>query len=109
MLLDVVEKMRSKGHKIRLELIEGVSRDEAQKKFEGIDLFIDQLVIGWYGVVSLEVLALGKPVICFLGGKGMRFVPKAMLDESPMINADSNTLENEILRIMKMDHISEAD
>ena len=107
-IIDVVEKMKSKGHKIRLELIEGVSRDEAQKKFEGIDLFIDQLVIGWYGVVSLEVLALGKPVICFLGGKGMRFVPKAMLDESPMINADSNILENEILRIMNMDHIQRS-
>ena len=107
-VINVVEKLRSKGHKIRLELIEGLSRNEAQKKFEGIDLFIDQLVIGWYGVVSLEVLALGKPVICFLDGKGMRFVPKAMLDESPMINADSNTLKNEILRIMKMNHMQRS-
>ena len=103
-VIDVVEKMRSKGHNIRLELIEGVSRQEAQSKFEGIDLFIDQLVIGWYGVVSLEVLAIGRPVICFLGGRGMRFVPKAMLNELPMINADSNTLENKIISVMKMKH-----
>jgi hypothetical protein len=38
----------------------------------------------------------------------MRFVPKAMLDESPIINADSNILENEILRIMKMDHMQRS-
>ena len=34
----------------------------------------------------------------------MRFVPKAMLNELPMINADSNTLENKIISVMKMKH-----
>ena len=102
-VIDVVNKLRSKGHRVRLELIEGLSREKAQKKYEEIDLFIDQLIIGWYGVVSLEVLALGKPVICFIEGKGLQFVPAEMLQDLPIVNADSSTLEKKITEIMKLD------
>ncbi len=102
-VIDVVNKLRSRGHRVRLELIEGLSREKAQKKYEEIDLFIDQLIIGWYGVVSLEVLALGKPVICFIEGKGLQFVPAKMLQDLPIVNADSSTLEKKITEIMKLD------
>ena len=68
-VIEVIEKLRMQGYKIRLELIEGLTREKALKKYEQLDLFIDQLIIGWYGVVSLEVLALGKPVLCFVKGK----------------------------------------
>ena len=61
------------------------------------------MIIGWYGVVSLEVLALGKPVICFIEGKGLQFVPAKMLQDLPIVNADSSTLEKKITEIMKLD------
>lgn len=101
-VIEIIQNLQSKGYKIRLELIEGLTREEALKKYEEIDLFIDQLIIGWYGVVSLEVLALGKPVLCFVKGKGLRFVPSEMLKDLPIINADSSNLEKKILSVMKM-------
>ena len=78
------------------------SSDLAQKKFEQIDLFVDQLVGGWYGVVSLEVMALGKPVLCFIKGRGLRFVPPQMLADLPIINADENSLEEKLVGVMHM-------
>jgi glycosyltransferase involved in cell wall biosynthesis len=102
-VIEVVSKLRAQGHMVRLELIEGLPREEALKKYEEIDLFIDQLVIGWYGVVSLEVLALGKPVICFTKGKGLQFVDPDMLKDLPIVNADTITLEKRIIEIMRMD------
>jgi len=101
-IIRVVENLRSKGINIRLELIEGLSREDAEKKYQEIDLFIDQLVIGWYGVVSLEVMALGKPVLCFIKGRGLRFVPQKMLADFPIINADESSLEEKLVGVMQM-------
>jgi hypothetical protein len=101
-IIRVVQNLRSKGFKVRLELIEGLSREEAQKKYQEIDLFIDQLVIGWYGVVSLEVMALGKPIICFIKGRGLRFVPPKMLADLPIINADETSLEEKLVDVIQM-------
>jgi len=101
-VIRVVQNLRSKGIKVRLELIEGLSREDAQKKYQEIDLFIDQLVIGWYGVVSLEVMALGKPVLCFIKGRGLRFVPPRMLADLPIINADESSLEEKLMGVMQM-------
>ena len=101
-IIRAVQNLRSKGYKVRLELIEGLSREDAQKKYQEIDLFVDQLVIGWYGVVSLEVMALGKPVLCFIKGRGLRFVPARMLSDLPIINADENSLEEKLVGVMHM-------
>ena len=101
-IIRVIENLRSKGFKVRLELIEGLSREDAQKKYQEIDLFIDQLVIGWYGVVSLEVMALGKPVLCFIKGRGLHFVPPKMLADLPIINVDESSLEEKLVGVMQM-------
>jgi hypothetical protein len=108
-IIGAVDRLRANGHKVRLELIEGLTKSDALKKYQEIDLFIDQLVIGWYGVVSLEVMALGKPVICFVKGKGLRFVPPQMLRDLPIINADEITLEQKILEVMKMDSVQRGN
>ena len=100
-----VKRLQENGHKVRLELIEGLSKTAATQKYKEIDIFVDQLIIGWYGVVSLEVMALGKPVICFIKGRGLRFVPKQMLRDLPVINADAKNLEECILGVMKMDRV----
>jgi hypothetical protein len=108
-IIGAVDRLRANGHRVRLELIEGLTKADALKKYQEIDLFIDQLVIGWYGVVSLEVMAMGKPVICFVEGKGLRFVPPQMLQDLPIINADEITLEEKILEVMKMDSVQRGN
>ena len=108
-IIGAVDRLRANGHRVRLELIEGLTKADALKKYQEIDLFIDQLVIGWYGVVSLEVMAMGKPVICFVEGKGLRFVPPQMLQDLPIINADEITLEEKILEVMKMDTVQRGN
>ena len=108
-IIGAVDRLRAKGCRVRLELIEGLEKADALKKYQEIDLFIDQLVIGWYGVVSLEVMALGKPVISFVKGKGLRFVPPQMLRDLPIINADEITLEEKILEVMNMDSVQKGN
>ena len=51
---------------VDLRIVEGLRHDEALALYRGADIVIDQLNAGWYGVLAIECLALGKPVLTFL-------------------------------------------
>ncbi|WP_336066479.1 glycosyltransferase family 4 protein [Nitratireductor rhodophyticola] len=65
-ILDAVERLKAQGFCFDFRLVEGVSNEEARKVYERADIVIDQLRIGWYGVLAVEAMALGKPVICYI-------------------------------------------
>jgi glycosyltransferase involved in cell wall biosynthesis len=48
---------------VDLDLVEGLRHDEARRRYEQADLVVDQLNAGWYGILALEAMALGKPVL----------------------------------------------
>jgi glycosyltransferase involved in cell wall biosynthesis len=60
---DATATLRAEGVTVRLELVEGVSRDELLRRIADADLVVDQLLIGWYGGFAVEAMALGKPVL----------------------------------------------
>jgi glycosyltransferase involved in cell wall biosynthesis len=72
--------------------VEGLANAEAKKLYQQADLLIDQLLIGWYGGLAVELMALGKPVICYLREDDLKFIPNAMREELPIINAEPGTI-----------------
>ena len=70
-----------------------VPHEKAKAAYAKADLIIDQLIIGWHGILSLEVMAMGKPVICYLCGE---FFEQAHVKDIPIINADINNLKDKI-------------
>jgi len=91
-IIDAVEKLRSEGYNFEFLLIENVPRQEAKKIFEQADILIDQLLIGWYGGLGLEFMALGKPVVCYIRREDLKFIPEKMKAELPVIDADPHTI-----------------
>lgn len=63
-LLDAVERLKSAGHPVELMLLEGVPHDRVAEFCGKADLAVDQLMIGAYGTVSIEMMAKGVPVVC---------------------------------------------
>ncbi|PWB39693.1 MAG: hypothetical protein C3F19_14605 [Rhodocyclales bacterium] len=61
-----VSNLRERGYKIRLDLIEGVSNDEAKRRYAAADIIAAQCVYGWMGFTEVEGMAAGKPVITFI-------------------------------------------
>ena len=61
-----VEQLRAEGLNIELDLITGVTNQEAMRRIAQADVLVDQLHIGWYGGVAVEAMALGRPVLCFI-------------------------------------------
>jgi len=99
-VVEAVEQLRREGVPLELELVEGRAHAEARQAYERADLLVDQLVIGWYGAVAVELMSLGRPVVCFVDeGPAQRYAPPQLLDELPLVRASPNDLAD-VLRAL---------
>jgi Glycosyl transferases group 1 len=63
-VLAAIRELELDGVPVRLDLIESVPHSETLARLRAADLVVDQLLIGWYGGLAVEAMALGKPVLC---------------------------------------------
>jgi hypothetical protein len=91
-ILETVDRLHREGVTFDFELVEGKTHAEATTIYQQADLMIDQLLLGWYGGLAVECMALGIPVISFIRHGDLEFVPPVMRAELPLIRADRMTL-----------------
>ncbi len=91
-IIGAVERLKSKYKDIELILVENVPHDKVRELYEKADLAIDQLLVGWYGGFAVEMMALGKPVVCYIREEDLKFIPPKMKDDIPIINANPNNI-----------------
>jgi glycosyltransferase involved in cell wall biosynthesis len=91
-VLDAIARVQAEGIPCEFILVEGLSHTEARQLYQRADLLIDQLLIGWYGGLAVELMALGKPVICYIRHEDLKFIPDVMRRDLPIINATPATL-----------------
>ncbi|WP_290592530.1 hypothetical protein [Arenimonas sp. SCN 70-307] len=89
-ILDAVERLKSEGHAIELDLVEGVSHEELKRRYRKCHVFIDQIVAGWYGTASIEALAMGRPTVVSIRDSYMEHFP--VEHELPFFNADPDSI-----------------
>lgn len=89
-----VENLRLKGYQFEFLLVEKMSNADARKVYERADLVVDQVFLGWYGVLAIECMAMGKPVISYIRTEDTKHVPKNLVDEIPVLSATPNDVEN---------------
>jgi hypothetical protein len=77
--------------------IYSVSRYELFKLYKESDIIIDQLIIGWYGLQSVEAIAAEKQVICYIDDQ----LKPYLTPDCPIESADINTLEDVIIRCIE--------
>jgi glycosyltransferase involved in cell wall biosynthesis len=77
---------------VELEIVEGLHHDEARKRYERADVVLDQLNAGWYGMLAIEAMALGKPVVTFLHEEAARRTEEAFETRVPIVRADKENL-----------------
>lgn len=105
-ILDAVSRLKDEGVDFEFVLVEKLSRQEARKLYERADLLIDQLLCGWYGGLAVELMALGKPVICYIRENDLQFIPKSMKKALPIINAKPDNIYD-VLKVWLMDRSKE--
>lgn len=72
--------------------VEKMNHEEAIKLYKEADIIIDQFLCGSYGLLSVEAMALGKPVLAYIRPD---LVPTFPLD-LPIVNTNPDTLYDNI-------------
>ena len=91
-LCDAVSRLHAEGVGFDFELVEGLSRADARARYARADLVVDQLLLGWYGGVAVEAMALGIPVLAYLRDDDLSVLPAEMRTELPVIRAEPTTI-----------------
>jgi hypothetical protein len=95
-IINAIENLRRESLPIELDLIEAETPEEVLRRFSLCDVGIDQLLSGWYGKVAVELMAIGKPVICYIDP---RF--DAVRKDLPIIRVTKSTLEATLRNLVK--------
>lgn len=102
LILDAFLQLRREGFVFEVDLIEGVPHAEARKRYENIDVLIDQLYAGWYGGLSVELMALNKPVMVYIREDDLQFIPQKMKSELPFIQISPDTVLSSVRKVLQM-------
>jgi glycosyltransferase involved in cell wall biosynthesis len=96
-IIDAVARVRGQGVPVELELVEGRPRDEARRAYERADVVVDQLVVGWYGGVAVEAMALAKPVVAWLDDDALARAPEDLRRDLPIVRTDAAGLDHALV------------
>ncbi|RUP14041.1 MAG: hypothetical protein EKK43_13745 [Methylobacterium sp.] len=94
--LDIVARQQP----IDIVLIENLSHEEAMLQYRSADLVIDQILAGWYGGFAVEVMAMGKIVLCALRERDFVNLPRKFVEDLPIVNVDPASLVEDLLSII---------
>ena len=102
-IMEVLQDLQSThGKRFEFHLIENVPHDEVMDAYQSIDILIDQIYGGWYGGLAVEVMALGKPVLCYIREDDLKFVPPEMVKDLPIIKTVTETLKRNLISLIEM-------
>jgi glycosyltransferase involved in cell wall biosynthesis len=99
-IIEAVNKLKQ-THDIDLVLVEQIPHDKVKELYQQADLAIDQLLCGWYGGFAVEMMALGKPVVCYIRQEDLSFLPAQMKHDMPIINADPHNIYEVLLNAVE--------
>ena len=91
-VIEAVERLQEEGVELEFVLLEGKTIEGARRLYERADLLVDQLILGWYGGIGVELMALGKPVVAHIREADLGVVPAEMRAEIPIIRATTETI-----------------
>lgn len=81
-VLSAFEELRAQAPgAFEFDLIEGLPRPEALRRYAEADVVVDQLLVGWYGAVAVEAMWLGKAVMAYVREDDLPAVPAEMAQE----------------------------
>jgi glycosyltransferase involved in cell wall biosynthesis len=101
-VIDAVARLCAEGVRIELDLIEGLTHEEALTRYAKCDVLVDQLLAGWYGGVAVEAMALGKPVVAYIRDDDLRLIPPQMREDLPIVRTTCATLEDDLRALAEL-------
>lgn len=101
-IVQAVEALKEDGHNVALMNLSGIPSSEMRFHQVQADIVIDQLIYGGYGSTTLECMALGKPVICYIRPSWRTFLSSIYpeWEACPVVSATPDTLHEELRKLI---------
>jgi hypothetical protein len=90
-----INELKNLGYQVELVLIEKMPFHQVKSMYESCDIGIDQVLYGWYGKVSIELMALGKPVITYINDDLFSY-----RSDMPIVNANPHNLSEKLKELI---------
>lgn len=106
-ILKSLEYLKNKYKNIEIDIIENTPYVEALKKYKEAHIVIDQILIGWYGGLGVEVMKMGKPLAVFIRKEDLKFIPPQMANdlEKTVININPFNIIDELSKYIENPHL----
>ena len=98
-IIEVIDALNKKGYSCKLKIVENTSNKKLLEIIKESDAVIDQILLGSYARLSIEAMALGKPVFCYLREDLFKFNP--IWEHCPIINVNPDTLEQHLKKFLQ--------
>ncbi len=95
-IFNVINQLKNKFD-FEFVIFQNLYRQELYQKITECDLIIDQMLVGSYGILSVESMYLEKPVVCYIRPD----IWEKIKDECPIYNANPDTLYDVLENILK--------
>jgi len=95
-ILRSINALKRQGYPVEIELIENIPHKKVKQLYEICDIGVDQVLCGWYGNTSIELMALGKPVICNIDQELRHHA-----SDLPILSADPKTLTEKLKELVE--------
>ncbi|OAB35277.1 hypothetical protein PMSD_13175 [Paenibacillus macquariensis subsp. defensor] len=86
-----------KSYNFEYRRIQNMNHEEAVRLYREADLIIDQIRCGSYGLLSVEAMALGKPVAAFIRSDVAARFPSQL----PIVNVNPDNITTEIQALLE--------
>ena len=73
-----------------------MKRTDVLKEIAQCDIFVDQIILGSYGMAAMEAFAFAKPVVCFMKPSVLECFP----ENSPIINANPDSIKDVLRKLL---------
>ncbi|MDR1775073.1 MAG: hypothetical protein LBS17_01215 [Actinomycetes bacterium] len=90
-IIRVVEELIAKGYELRFVLLENCPHDEVLRHMDAADIVIDQVVMRWYCVVSVEAAVRAKAVVVHCDPE---YIKQSSMPPPPFQDATEATLKH---------------
>lgn len=98
-IIDAVTSLKAEGYNVELLIKQKVKHTEVKEIMSKVDMIVDQLVIGWYGMFAVEAMSFGIPVLCYID-KNLEnlFIYEGIIkkNELPLIKCDYSNIKEKL-------------
>src|SRR6185503_4272703 len=89
------EQLKPKFPNVEFRVVEKTAWPRLRDQMAECDVFVDQLFMGWYGMVSVEAMALARPALAYV-----RPDFEARMKDCPLVRTSLETLADDIAALL---------